>query len=147
MWLFPFTLKDSVVPHCPLLFRYLDLPGPMMGWWDPGGPPSTGDPAPGERSPAAGGLRQRLQRRARCERRVRRLGRGGPGEKGTNDRVGARPPRCPDERTVTASPALRSRAPRAGDVTTMLLRTAEAGRRRRPQSKISIGPWATLQVV
>ena len=21
-----------------------------MGWWDPGGPPSTGDPAPGERS-------------------------------------------------------------------------------------------------
>ena len=116
-----------------------------MGWWDPGGPPSTGDPAPGERSPAAGGLRQRLQRRARCERHVRRLGRSGPGEKGTNDRVGARPPRCPDVRTVTASPAWRSRAPRTGDVTTMRRRTAELGRRRRPQPKTSIGPWATSQ--
>ena len=116
-----------------------------MGWWDPGGPPSTGDPAPGERSPAAGGLRQRLQRRARCERHVRRLGRSGPGEKGTNDRVGARPPRCPDVRTVTASPAWRSRAPRTGDVTTMRRRTAELGRRRRPQPKTSIGPGATSQ--
>ena len=103
-----------------------DLPGPLMGWWDPGGPPSIGDSAPGERSRAAGGLRQR---RARCECRVRWLGRGDPCEKGTNDRVGARPPRCPDVRTVTAFQAWRSRAPRTGDATTMLWRTAELGRR------------------
>ena len=31
-----------LAPTCPL--------------WDPGGPPATGDPAPGERFPAAGGL-------------------------------------------------------------------------------------------
>ena len=46
-------------------------------------------PGSGRAFPAAGGLRQRLQRRARSEHRVFRLGRGGPGEKGTNDRVGA----------------------------------------------------------
>ena len=44
-------------------------------------------PGSGRAFPGSG--RAAVQRRARSEHRVRRLGRGGPGEKGTNDRVGA----------------------------------------------------------
>ena len=66
-----------------------------------------------------------------------------PAKRGQTTRSGLDPP-CPDVRTVTASPAWRSRAPRTGDVTTMRRRTAELGRRRRPYPKTFHRPLGYL---